>query len=267
MKYIPPSTIVFCVVMVGTVSSYIHHRSPLFRRHTGFWAKGTGGIAGPPNIPPGLWSSNGPENSTEEGQSNTNLVEPIEEGNNIIANQWKSLPKESREDIKTVGASFLFALLVRLFLLEPRFIPSLSMFPTFDVGDQLLVDKITHVQRGYNRKDVVVFNPSQTYIDLTGNREALIKRVVAVAGDTVEVKNHKVYVNGIEQDEPFINEEPDYELSPRVVPAGMLLVLGDNRNHSFDGHVWGFLPEQNVIGRAVVKYWPPWRVGITGLSL
>ena len=262
MKYLPP-TIVFFVLLVGTVSSYVHHRSPLFRHQTGFGAKGTGGIAGPPNVPPGLWSSNGPENSTEEGQS----MEGSADGNNAIANQWKSLPKESREDIKTVGASFLFALLVRLFLLEPRFIPSLSMFPTFDVGDQLLVDKISHVQRGYTRKDVVVFNPSQTYIDLTGNREALIKRVVAVAGDTVEVKNHKVYVNGIEQDEPFINEEPDYELSPRVVPAGMLLVLGDNRNHSFDSHVWGFLPEQNVIGRAVIKYWPPWRFGVVGLSL
>ena len=135
------------------------------------------------------------------------------------------------------------------------------MFPTFEVGDQLLVDKITHVQRPYSRRDVVVFNPSQTYIDLTGNQEALIKRVVAVAGDTVEVKNHRLFVNGVEQDEPFTNEQPDYELSPRTVPAGMLLVLGDNRNHSFDSHVWGFLPEKNVIGRAVVKYWPPWRVG------
>jgi len=182
--------------------------------------------------------------------------------NAIVAKQWASLSQENRDDIKTVTASFLFALLVRCFLVEPRFIPSLSMFPTFDVGDQLLVDKITHVQRPYARRDVVVFNPSETYIDLTGNRESLIKRVVAVAGDTVEVKNHKLYVNGVQQEEPYINEDPDYELTPRVVPAGMLLVLGDNRNHSFDSHLWGFLPEKNVIGRAVIKYWPPWRAGL-----
>ena len=108
---------------------------------------------------------------------------------------------------------------------------------------------------------MVVFNPPQTYIDLTGNTEALIKRIVAVAGDTVEVKYNKLYVNGKEQEEPFINEKPDYSFSPMTVPEGMLLVLGDNRNHSFDSHIWGYLPSKNVIGRAVLKYWPPMRIG------
>jgi len=64
------------------------------------------------------------------------------------------------------------------------------------------------------------------------------------------------------QEEPFTNELPNYELKPLVVPKGMFLVLGDNRNHSFDSHVWGFLPQENVIGRAVCKYWPPWRLGV-----
>jgi len=124
------------------------------------------------------------------------------------------------------------------------------------------VDKISAITRPYQRRDVVVFNPSETYIDLTGNTEALIKRVVAVAGDTVEIKqDRKVYVNGILQEEKFTNEDADYVLPPMTVPKGMLLVLGDNRNHSFDSHVWGFLPTKNVIGRAVLKYWPPWRFG------
>ena len=65
------------------------------------------------------------------------------------------------------------------------------MFPTFDIGDQLLVDKVGPLRRGYQRRDVVVFNPSQTYIDLTGNKEALIKRIVAVAGDSLEVKDNQ----------------------------------------------------------------------------
>ena len=180
---------------------------------------------------------------------------------NPVSKQWSKLSKESREDILTTAGSFLFALLVRLLLIEPRFIPSLSMFPTFDIGDQLLVDKISHLTRGYRRRDVVVFNPPLTYVELTGNTEALIKRVVAVQGDTVEVKNRHVYINGVQQEEKFTNEDPDYSLEAMKVPAGMLLVLGDNRNHSYDGHVWGFLPEENVIGRAVFKYWPPWRVG------
>lgn len=65
------------------------------------------------------------------------------------------------------------------------------MFPTFDIGDQLLVDKVAKFTRGFQRRDVVVFNPADTYVEMTGNTEALIKRIVAVAGDTVEVKDNK----------------------------------------------------------------------------
>lgn len=172
-----------------------------------------------------------------------------------------SLSDESIDDIKSTIISFGFALLVRIFVFEPRYIPSLSMFPTFDVGDQLLVDKIGPLSRGYQRRDVVVFNPSQTYIDLTGNTEALIKRIVAVSGDSLEVKGNHVYVNSIRQEEPYIAEDPEYSLSETTVPPGMVLVLGDNRNKSYDSHIWGLLPEKNIIGRAVLKYWPPWRAG------
>jgi signal peptidase I len=186
---------------------------------------------------------------------------PSKEGN-IVTRWWKAKSSETKDDIITTVGSIAFAVIVRVFLYEPRFIPSLSMFPTFDVGDQLLVDKISvKVTRPYQRRDVVVFNPSDTYVQMTGNTEALIKRVVAVAGDTVEVKDHRLYINGVMQDEAYTNELPDYNLPLLSVPKGMLLVLGDNRNHSFDSHVWGFLPEKNVIGRAVLKYWPPWRVG------
>ena len=94
------------------------------------------------------------------------------------------------------------------------------MFPTFDIGDQLLVDKVGKYFRGnqgYYRRDVVVFNPPDKYIEMTGNTEALIKRVVAVEGDTVEVKGRKLYINGREQDEPFINEQPEYSFDPVTV--------------------------------------------------
>ena len=86
-------------------------------------------------------------------------------------------------------------------------------------------------------------------------------RAPVYAGDSVEVKGGKLYVNGRAQDEAFVNEQPAYALDRMVVPAGHVFVLGDNRNQSLDGHVWGFLPTKNVIGRAVFKYWPPGRVG------
>jgi signal peptidase I len=213
------------------------------------------GNGGPPRSNTGLFASDSsPDNETQVPVPDSDKQRPD--------NSWKSLSEETRDDIKTTVFSFLFAVMVRLLLVEPRYIPSLSMFPTFDIGDQLLVDKISaKVNRPYQKRDVIVFNPSQTYIDLTGNTEALIKRIVAIGGDEVEVKNNHLYVNGELQVENYVNELPDYNLAPTKVPFSMVLVLGDNRNHSYDSHIWGFLPEKNIVGRAVVKYWPVTRVG------
>ena len=84
-------------------------------------------------------------------------------------------------------------------------------------------------------------------------------------GDEVEVKRGKLFVNGDLQDEAYTAEDAAYEFGPVIVPEGKVLVLGDNRNHSLDGHIWGFLPTENIIGRAVFVYWPPWRLGNGGM--
>jgi len=191
-----------------------------------------------------------------------------------LSKWWNS--DEGREDVQTYAVSLTVALLLRLIIIEPRYIPSLSMYPTFDVGDQLAVEKVTKWVRPYQRNQVVVFTPPQTFREIVNSnyggkgdspksKEALIKRIVAVAGDTVEVQGGKLYINGQKQEESFTAEDAQYEFGPVTVPAGELLVLGDNRNHSLDGHIWGFLPAQNVIGRAVFTYWPPWRVGNDGM--
>ena len=86
-----------------------------------------------------------------------------------------------------------------------------------------------------------------------------------IQGDSVRVNNGKLFINGIQQDEPFTAEDAAYQFGPVQVPPGKVLVLGDNRNHSLDGHIWGFLPKENVIGRAVFIYWPPWRIGNGGM--
>ncbi|KAJ1443421.1 peptidase S24/S26A/S26B/S26C, partial [Ochromonadaceae sp. CCMP2298] len=138
---------------------------------------------------------------------------------------------------------------------QPRYIPSGSMAPTLQVGDKVLVDIITH------RMPLARANkPNKPYqrrgAGGGGGSEALIKRVVGVAGDLVEVRDRRLYVNGQLQQESYTAELPDYSLAATTVPKGMLLVLGDNRNNSFDGHVWGLLPEGNVRGRAVCRYTP-----------
>lgn len=183
--------------------------------------------------------------------------------------EWFASP-EGKEDVKTYILSLGIALILRLLIIEPRYIPSLSMYPTFEVGDQLAVEKVTKRVRPFSRREVVVFNPPETFRNLVGDsnrkaKEALIKRIVAVEGDTVVVKGGKLFVNGDEQDEPFKAEDAEYDFGPVLVPPGEVLCLGDNRNHSLDGHIWGFLPVENVIGRAVFVYWPPWRVGTTGM--
>jgi len=151
-------------------------------------------------------------------------------------------PPEALEDFKIYGTSLLIALLIRFAVLEPRYIPSLSMYPTFDVGDQLAVEKISKwSNHGMpQRRNVVVFNPPEEFRRLitsldknTGekkSKEALIKRVVAIEGDTVLIKSGGLYINNELQDEPYIAESPLYEFGPVTVPAGQLLVLGDNRN-------------------------------------
>jgi len=195
-------------------------------------------------------------------------------GDGFFASLKRALTsEEAKEDIIIYVSSLLVALLIRFTIIEPRYIPSLSMYPTFEVGDQLAVEKVTKRIKPLYRHEVVVFNPPEAFRDIVEGqygdkakaKEALIKRIVAVEGDKVEVKGGKLYINGDLQDEPYVAEDAQYQFGPVKVPPDHVLVLGDNRNHSLDGHIWGFLPKKNVIGRAVFVYWPPWRLGNDGM--
>lgn len=178
------------------------------------------------------------------------------------ANRWAALLADLStspryEDARTFAASFAFALAVRWAVVEPRYIPSLSMAPTLDVGDQLLVEKVSKWARPPRRGEVVVFSPPDVLVDAGYARgDAFIKRVVGVAGDTVDVRGGVVTVNGEEQVGVGAGVSADYEWGPFVVPPDGVVVLGDNRNNSYDSHVWGALPVDHIIGRAVWRYWP-----------
>eukprot|EP00558_Chaetoceros_sp_UNC1202_P004110 CAMPEP_0197246044 /NCGR_PEP_ID=MMETSP1429-20130617/10626_1 /TAXON_ID=49237 /ORGANISM="Chaetoceros sp., Strain UNC1202" /LENGTH=299 /DNA_ID=CAMNT_0042706637 /DNA_START=163 /DNA_END=1062 /DNA_ORIENTATION=- len=214
---------------------------------------------------PGGMSEWGDDDDQNKNKSDENFLDTIK--------AWMR-SDEVKEDVKTYTLSLVIALLLRLTIIEPRYIPSLSMFPTFDVGDQLAVEKVTKRIRPFSRNEVVVFNPPESFREIMVNnyggsnkktKEALIKRIVATEGDEVKVRSGKLYINGQKQNEPFTAEDAAYEFGPVTVPTGNVLVLGDNRNHSLDGHIWGFLPKENVIGRAVFIYWPPWRLGNEGM--
>jgi signal peptidase I len=157
----------------------------------------------------------------------------------------------------------LVALLLRWAVIEPRWIPSGSMLPTLQLQDRILVEKLRpRLHRPLGPGTIVVFHPPAALRQAGYDPEAaLIKRVVAVAGDAVEVRQGQLWRNGTPQEPDWGQEPMAYALGPLTVPPGHVLVLGDNRNASLDSHLWGPLPEQEVIGTAVWRYWPLIRFG------
>jgi signal peptidase I len=171
---------------------------------------------------------------------------------------WRS----QQENLRILLLALAIALVVRLFIAEPRFIPSNSMEPTLHIGDRLIVEKLSYRLRVPQRGDIVVFNPPPQLTALGYDRsQAFIKRVIGQPGQTVQVSQGQVQVDGIALVEPYILAAPDYEMVPVEVPPGYVFVMGDNRNDSNDSHVWGVLPQTNIIGRAVFCFWPLDRFG------
>lgn len=170
------------------------------------------------------------------------------------------------EIIETLVLTLVIFFVIQNLVAQPFQVQQHSMDRTFAEGDYVLVDRLSHLWSPYVRGQVVVFQaPAST--DL---KEPLIKRVIGVGGDTVEVRDGQVFVNGVALDEPYLFRDaagvaqPTTAVDPSrwVVPAGDLFVMGDHRQVSEDSRVFGPIPVSSVIGRGLVRYWPLSEFGI-----
>ncbi|MEX0269525.1 signal peptidase I [Leptolyngbyaceae cyanobacterium UHCC 1019] len=193
--------------------------------------------------------------NSKESSDNNNSPQPPKE---II---WVEI-------LKTLGLSAILAFGIRTFVAEARYIPSKSMVPTLQVDDRLIIDKVSYHFKPLQRGDIVVFMPPDeaSVVCTTGPRsqrskDAYIKRVIGLPGEKIEVKQGLVFINDSPIKETYLDSVPEYQYGPRVVPQDSYLVLGDNRNNSCDSHYWGFVPRENIIGQAIVRFWPLNRVG------
>jgi signal peptidase I len=173
------------------------------------------------------------------------------------------------EVLETLVLTLIIFFVIQNFIAQPYQVQQQSMEQTLEPGQYVLVDKLTPRWDEYDRGDVVVFSPPETW---TINDTPFIKRVIGVAGDTVEVRDDGlVYVNGEALDEPYTytdedgnNEPTTASLDQRLwsIPAGQLFVMGDHRQMSADSRVFGPINTSDVIGRAFLRYWPISEFGI-----
>jgi signal peptidase I len=188
------------------------------------------------------------------------------------------------EALIILGLAAVVAIIIQSFFIKAFLIPSSSMSPTLQIGDRVMVEKVTYYFTKPHRGDIIVFRylPTDPRALNTNNviywpfqqiGETLhvthrgttpyVKRVIGTEGETVELRKGKLYVNSKRIVEKYIVDDgSDY--GPVTVPKGMLFCLGDNRPNSRDSRFWGFVPIRSVIGRVFLRWWPLSRFGTLG---
>lgn len=159
-----------------------------------------------------------------------------------------------------VLVAFGVAFAVRAWVVQPYVVPTSSMSPTIEVGDHILANKYVYLTAEPAVGDIIVVD------DPTGEVDTLVKRVVAVAGQTIELVDGRVVVDGVPLDEPYAHGLPSDPLAggvtlPYTVPEGEVWLMGDNRTNSKDSRAFGAVPVNTVHGRVFAIYWPVDRIG------
>jgi signal peptidase I len=167
--------------------------------------------------------------------------------------------RQAIEWVILIGAALFIAVLIKTFLFQAFFIPSGSMIPTLKVNDRVLVNKLSYKTHDIHRGDIVVFSKPPGETD---NIKDLVKRVIALPGETVEGRDNHIYINGKLLEEPYLPAGTmTTSFSPRKIPANSMWVMGDNRTESRDSRYFGPIKESSVVGRVFLRIWPLNRLG------
>lgn len=168
---------------------------------------------------------------------------------------WKQSMKLLREVLETIVPAIIIALLINLFLAQATRIYGQSMEPNLHNDQRLVVEKISYRVHAPRRGDVVVIRVG------SADSELLIKRVIGLPGEEVQIRKGRVYIDGRPLEEPYISQLTYGDYGPNYVPPLHLFVLGDNRGFSNDSRSFGMIPIENVVGQAWFSYWPIDRLG------
>ena len=165
------------------------------------------------------------------------------------------------EWILIIVGALVLALVVKTYVLQAFYIPSASMEDTLEVGDRVLVNKLSYHLHGVHRGDIVVFKRPKSETD--PRVKDLIKRVVGLPGETIESHDGHVFVNGRQLKEGYIKPGAvTPTIVPLRIPSGQYYVMGDNRSNSRDSHVFGPIPRNLIVGRAFIRVWPLSAIGL-----
>jgi signal peptidase I len=159
------------------------------------------------------------------------------------------------EVVDTVLPALVIAVLVNLFVAQGTYVHGQSMEPNLHTDQRLIVEKVSYRLRGPQRGDIVV-------VRVPGHEVPLIKRVIGLAGETVEICEGRVWIDGQPLGEAYLADVKQRDYGPHTVPARHVFVMGDNRNYSNDSRFFGPVRLEQIWGRAWLSYWPPQEFGL-----